>query len=296
MELPPVARQMFALYGEGRYEDALRLLEAFECSDQDDDVKVTFWRACLHAVAGRGEEASRLLWDGIGRGLWWAPEVLADPDLDSARSTPGWADLLEYGRVAAKDFMASYQATARIYPAGITPVSGTMIALHGAGADPKEYAERWQPAVPPAWALVVPEGPVPFSRVGRSWDFGRPTGDAVSQLAGLDLDFPIILSGYSQGSSFASWWAWNRLVDAAGLLLFAVSRLEFWESDTHRHVPTYIVIGDHDFGLPVAHSHLASLESAGVPNHLDLREGMGHQLPDDLEETLASAIDWFGRS
>jgi predicted esterase len=295
MDLVAVSRQMFALYGEGKYEEGLALLAGYECRDLDEDTMVTFWRACLNGVSGQGLEAHEILQAGVQRGLWWAPEVLADSDLDSARSVPGWDQLLEHGKKAAEEFKATHPPVARVLPGDSPRSAGNLIVLHGAGADPQEFAARFRPATPPTWTLVVPEGPIPFSRAQRSWHFGTPNEDGLSQLDSVELGEPTFLSGFSQGCAQAAWWAWNGHVEADGVILFAVSRLAEWEPTSHRPVPTYMVVGDRDFGLPTAQAHVDLLEAHDVPVHLDVRAGLGHKLPEDLPDTVATALDWLRR-
>jgi predicted esterase len=298
MTFNAVARRVLALYGEARYGEALGLVDAAFRDHPEEDGRLTFWKACLLGISGRPEEALQALREGMERRLWWAPEMLADTDLDSVRSLPGWEDLLRRCDEAAHEFVARHpRPDPQVRPARRAPATGTLVTLHGGGADPRAYAELWRDATPDAWTVVAPVGSVPFSE--SEWAWSRPDhsiGEVVDQLDALGVPPPVVVAGYSQGSGVAALLAWQGPVAAAGLIMVApTSRLGRWDPRAHRRVPTYIVVGDEDLGMPAGLDHDGLLQEAGVPVHLDRRPGLGHRLPDDLDATIEAALGWLAR-
>lgn len=294
MDFNVMARQMFALYGKGRFDEALALLNGAQDAHPDEDGTVTFWRACLLGVSGRPEQALETLNTGVERGLWWAPQLLADSDLDSVRTLPGWAVLIERCQAASDAFSFALPSEPMMRPAEIGRSSGTVVTFHGAGAVPKHHADLWRDATPGSWDVVAPSGTVPFSVNERAWPYDHPNAVVLEQLDGLDLAEPVVLAGFSQGSGVAAWLGWKGLLDTTGLLLMAHTiRSVRWDPKTDRRLPTYIMIGDEDWGLQAALDLHQTLEEHVVPTHLDVRAGLGHQNPDDFEKTVARALDWI---
>ena len=292
MDFNAVTQRMFALYGQERYDEAITLLEEAAAEFPDRDQGITFWRACLLGVSGRAAESLRTLEDGLDRDLWWAPSMLGDTDFDSVRSLPGWSQVLERCRATTEVFKVGWTPHPRAMPAK-DPVMGTLVTLHGAGANPDDFGQRWREATPERWTVIVPEGPSPTSSEAREWPRDHPDSESVAQLEGLELTQPVVLAGWSQGCGVACWWAWNGLVETAGLLLVGPGYLDWWTPDLPRKIPTYIFIGEQDFLLPGCLEHQRLLEQVGVPVYLDLRPGLGHQMPDDLDLVISAALDWI---
>ena len=68
---------MFALYGEGDYESALRAVEEdIGNLDEDDVPTATFRRVCLLAHVGRSHDAVATVADALDRELWFGEAAL----------------------------------------------------------------------------------------------------------------------------------------------------------------------------------------------------------------------------
>lgn len=88
MELDQLHVDVFRRHGEGRYRDALALIdEAADQAPADAAAKLAFWRACLLALDGDREAALEILERAAAAGCWWHPGELADDDLASAPTT-----------------------------------------------------------------------------------------------------------------------------------------------------------------------------------------------------------------
>ena len=295
MDFREVQRKVYELYGKKRYGDGLEVIAQARPDHPDHDVTLTFWQACLLGVSGRAEEALAALEEGLTRGLWWAPGMLADHDLDSVRTLPSWDEVEARGEQAAAE-VASQRPDPIVRGATSSTPKGTVITLHGAGNDPKTHADRWGRAIPGAWTVVTPAGSVPMSVGTWGWPFDLSHGTLAADLDGLEFSSPAILAGWSQGAGLAAVFAWTGALEVKGLLLLGPGFPHDWDPSTHHRVPTYIVIGEHDFNLGSCAKLRDRMREHGVPVILDERPGLGHEPPNNLEETLAAALDWLSES
>ena len=247
-------------------------------------------------MAERTTEAHEVLQQGLQRGLWWAPDLLDDSDLDSVRALPAWSEVEHRCSEAAERFSRRFRPEPLIRPSSAAVPAGTVLTFHAYAADPVAHAARWFGAVPPPWTVVVPAGTVPLSEKLRAWPRRDAAAGIGSQLHGLRFPSPAVLAGYSQGGGVAADLAWAGTVDVAGLILVAPALgTRRWDSNAPRGVPAYIVVGEHDRFLQDCLELGTRLHEAGVPVLVDQRPGLGHRVPEDLEETVTEALEWIGQ-
>lgn len=292
MEFREVARKVFDSYGNGSYEDGLEVIVKARPEHPDEDATLTFWQACLLGMSGRPTEALEVLSAGLDRGLWWAGGQLADSDLDPVRSLPGWDGMLSRSERAAAQ-VARLRPDPLVRSATASTFDGTLITLHGAGADPKAHAELWGEATPESWTLITPAGNVPMPSGEWSWPFDLTVSPVGEQLESLELEPPMFLAGWSQGGGMAATLAWMGALEVEGLLLIGPGLRAEWDPETHRHVPTYMVIGETDLNLESCIKLRDMMRRQGVPVMLDELPGQGHELPENLGATIAAALDWL---
>lgn len=288
-------RRVFDLYGEASYDTGLEVIAAARPEHPDQDGRLTFWQACLLGMSGRPQEALEVLEAGLERGLWWAPGVLADSDLDSVRTLPGWAEVVSRGEQAASE-MLSLRPDPQVRPATSASPEGTLVTLHGAGADPIAHAQRWGDATPESWTVITPTGNVPTAPGQWAWPYDLSLGPLAEHLEGLQLEPPLVLAGWSQGGGMAASMAWMGDLEVNGLLLIGPGLRDEWDPASHRHVPTYIFIGENDLNLAKCLELRDQMSELGLRVWLDEQPGLGHELPDDLREIVVAALEWLGAS
>lgn len=290
MDFRELATKVIALYHEGSYTEALEVVHEGRERFSDEDSTLTRFEADLLSIGGEAEQALVVLNAGLDRGLGWHPKALLDPDLDAARALEGWKSFEE--RSAAQVAEWDVERPSPLVRNAPNPI-GTVVVLHGAGSAPDTFFNDWEAATPPRWAMVVPVGDVPMSKTEWAWSFGLKTDSLVVSLADLSLTDPVVLSGFSQGGRLAAKGAWDGDIDTAGLILFAANITpELWSESNQRTVPTYVVAGTEDaHDVTLATTNV--LRSSGVPVTLDTRVGLGHTRPDDLDRTMAAALDWI---
>lgn len=292
MEFREVQRQVFDLYGKGRYDDGLEVIAGARAEHRDQDGRLTFWQACLLGMSGRPRDALEVLEAGLDRGLWWAPGMLADSDLDSVRTLPEWDDMLARSEKAAAE-KARLRPDPQIRIATASTQTGTLITLHGAGNDPAAHAELWEEATPGSWTVITPAGNVPMAPGEWAWPFDLSLGPLVEQLEGLQFKPPLVLAGWSQGGGLAASMAWTGPLNAGGLLLVGPGLRNDWDPGSHRRVPTYIVIGENDLNLARCLELRGQMTEHEVPVFVDERPDLGHEHPENFAETIVVALDWL---
>ena len=63
------------LYFQGRYREALELLEGYEPADQSEDEDILFWRMCLRSRLGDTDNALSVFSQALDRGHWWSERI-----------------------------------------------------------------------------------------------------------------------------------------------------------------------------------------------------------------------------
>lgn len=291
MDWDELKDRIFVAYGEASYREALELVLEARSLFPERDSTLTRFEACLLSLCDEPRNALDVLEAGMERGMFWHPRMLADPDLDAIREIEGWEDFESRSAAVAERHAANRPAPLiRDAPSPL----GTMVALHGAGDVPADFFAEWVADTPPEWTVVAPVGDVPMSDIRWAWPFDTATDSLVETLDAMSLTKPIVLSGYSQGARIAAEAAWNGLIDAAGLILSAAGlQPEVWENSKKRLVPMYLVVGTKDYAYEPSIALEPLLRDADVPVILDVREGLGHVPPDDLDVVIATGLDWI---
>lgn len=276
MEFSTVADQVYTFYAEGRYSDAISVIDDARQALPEHDGRLTFWEACLYSVSGNSNRAVAILSEGTSRGLWWPKGMLADSDLDAARQTDGWDDVVAACQELEQARLAKRPAAHVRNGSG----AGTVIALHGARADPESFADQWDAAIPIGWTLVAPLGDLPVPEGGWSWAHDAPSraSAVIRQIDGDSIDRPLILAGFSAGATLALELASSELrPDALALLApYIADEGEFTEMLETLNIPVLLGYGSNDSSADA----YAKLEGS-VDEVLVFTE-LGHTLPEDL--------------
>jgi predicted esterase len=291
MEFADVAEKMLSAYGRNSFVDAIDIVRQARPRFPERDSRLTFWEACLLSRDGEAQRALDCLEAGLDRGLWWHPRMLADPDLDAARELGGWAGF--ESRSAALTEAHSVSRPEPLVRHVSHPV-GTVVALHGGGQVPEDFFSEWASVIPNDWTLVAPVGDVPVSTDAWAWPFDGSTNSLIESLSRLQLAQPIVMTGFSQGAVLAARAAWNGLTEASGLILAAPGvPVSTWEESNKRPVPLYAVVGSESLDYEPLTATSQELRRDGVPVHLDVREGLGHALPEDFDLVVRAGLDWI---
>ncbi len=276
MEFSTVANQVYTLYAKGRYSHAISLIADARQALPEHDSRLTFWEACLYSVSGNPNRAVAILSEGTSRGLWWPKGMLADNDLDAARVTEGWYEVVAACQEQERARLAERPAVHVRSGTG----GGTVIALHGARADPEAFADQWEAAVPRGWTLVAPVGDIPVPEGGWSWAHDAPsrTGEVIRQTEGVSIDHPLTLAGFSAGATLALELASSELRPDGLILLapYVADEGEFTTMLETLKIPALLGYGSSDSSAEI----YRRLE--GPVDEVLVFHEIGHTLPADL--------------
>ena len=81
MTFNQLTEQMVTLYQQGKFEEALQLIEQHSDSFPEQAARMVFWRMCLLSLSERSAEVLSAFVQGLDSGLWWHRELFADRSL-----------------------------------------------------------------------------------------------------------------------------------------------------------------------------------------------------------------------
>jgi alpha/beta hydrolase family protein len=80
--------ELIRLYPQGKYAEALEIVEQNADRFLEQSARTTFWKMCLLSLCDRSADAIFVFQHGLDSGLWWAESQFMDTDLDSVRELP----------------------------------------------------------------------------------------------------------------------------------------------------------------------------------------------------------------
>lgn len=264
----------------------------------------------LLADEGRAKEAIEALSQSFTAGCRFKPEWLtANRHLAALAADPRFGRVVtRLGERYATDAAAARPDLLIRGPSGEAPPTGRplLVALHGNNSNARETARYWSPAVALGWVIAIPQS----SEIGSSpdaytWnDRARAKGEIEAHIArAAELHRVdrrrVVLAGFSMGGLQAIALAVAHGTPACGVLPVAAWLPEIAEftalaaSGAARLLPMHIVVGGQDPSLGGATQLAALLETHRVKVTLDVRAGMGHQYPADMDATLGRALSFL---
>lgn len=291
--------EVFRLHSERRYADGIALLEREADHHPDRFGDTLFWRSCLSALVGDIDGAIAFLQEAVDRGHWWSESTLMrDPDLNSLHGDARFGELLAICRDRHAEAQLSAEPELVLLKPESDPPWPLLIALHGLGDSAKEFVEHWRSAAAEDWLVAVPQSSQIVSPGRFGWcDQDRAVKeirDHYEEIArGCKVDSGrVVVAGFSQGGSTAIRIGLNRLLPVKGVLGIACAPRDLDEvrravaDPASRQVRVHLVVGDKDHIFDRAVEFCELLRSAGVVVQLEVRPGLGHEVPEDISKSI----------
>lgn len=284
--------EVFALYREQRYAEALALIEARGAQLPGWRSDLAHTTACLHAAAGDAPAALGDLVRASREGAWWHPRLLLeDDDLAGLHELAGFEDLVAESarRCEAAQSDATRRPPVVVRPTG--PARAVLAVLHGAGQSAAKAVPVWSSAVEQGLVVVGVESSRLSTPTYRTWpDQPAAARDVATALESLHPDeraLPVVAAGFSAGARAALLWALQGDPQpvAAVLAVAPAVTAEQVREPAHRP-PGVVVIGAEDDLLADAREALRDLPDV----RLEVVAGLGHAYPEDFPTRLGAAL------
>ncbi|RPJ19871.1 MAG: hypothetical protein EHM33_29635 [Chloroflexi bacterium] len=296
--------QMMLLYAEGKFADALQLVEQNADRFPEQLARTTFWKMCLLSLYGRPDDVIYIFQKGLAAGLWWAESQFLDTDLDAVR------DLPEFKRLMAESNRKSIEMQAQIQPARtlLTPENASgelplLIGLHGRNGHNDSHLEYWEVARQRGWLVLSPQSRQALYPGGYCWDDGEKGlrdilfhVDEVMKICNVDRK-RVIIAGFSQGGGMAIYAALSEKVGARGFIGIGtvMSELSLQNSLASKvqSMRGYFVTGEKDHFLEKSREIQKVLKANNVQIAEEAHPDLGHAFPADFAASFDKAIKFI---
>jgi dienelactone hydrolase len=299
MTFREVTDRLIALYGEKKFEEALVMIEEHLDAFPEQKSRMVFWRMCLLSLSNHPEETISTFRQGLDAGLWWQPELFADPDLNSVRDLPEFQRLMavsqEKYEVARTHIEREYAILQPEPPAsGRYPL---LITLHGRNGNKDVDLGQWEVARQRGWLVLSCQSTQPVFEGAYHWD-NPATGlsdllfyyEQVSQKYPIDPQ-RVVIAGFSQGSGMAIYAARSGRLPVRGFIGIGTWWADANELASGREdVRGYFVTGEKDHTLDRAREIQNALTTSGVQFSEEVHPDLGHAFSTDFASSFEKAI------
>jgi dienelactone hydrolase len=296
---------MMQFYENGKFTDALTLVEKHMSSFPNQTTRITFWRMCLLSLCNRTEDVIAVFRSGLDSGIWWEESQFNDTDLDAVR------DLSEFRSLMAVSQEKYEEARKQIgWDQTILlpdkPVSGKyplLIVMHGRNGNKDSHIEYWDTARRKGWLVLSIQSTQPLSSNSYCWD-NLEQGladifycvDKVFEEYLID-DHRVITAGFSQGSGMAIYTGLSGKVNVHGFIgtgtVFREQNLLTSIAEQKDSLRGYFIIGEKDYSLKNVREIQKILRNNNIQFDEEVHSDMGHEFPPDFEKSFDKAIDFI---
>jgi predicted esterase len=300
-----LGNQLVILYNQGKFEDALQVIEKHLDEFPEQAARITFWRMCLSSLTGRSAEVLSVFQQGLDSGLWWAQALFEDPDLNAVR------DLPEFKRLAAESQKRCEEARTQIGrdqtillpEAPTTGPYPLLIALHGHNGNKESNLEFLEVACQKGWIVLSAQSTQALFPDSYCWDNPeqgladvRFYYEQILQKYEIDPQ-RILIAGFSQGGGMAIHAALSGKIDVRGFLAVAC----WWpdpktlasQTEDAKRSRGYFLIGEKDHILETTREIQKVLKENGIPFDEEVHPDLAHEFPSDFERSFDQAIDFI---
>jgi len=294
--------KMVLLYREGKYADALHLVEVNANYFPDQAARTTFWKMCLLSLCNRPDDVMSVFQQGLDNGLWWGESQFQDSDLDAVRDLPEFKRLMAVSQEKYEEERAHVKRDQAILLPE-PPASGKyplLIALHGRNGNKDSDLEYWEAARQRGWLVLSPQSTQPLFSGSYCWD--NPTEgltdllfyyEQVSRKYQIDPQ-RVIIAGFSQGSGMAIYAALKGNLPVRGFIGIGTwwpdaSELAYERKDLR----AYFVTGEKDHTLDRAREIQDTLRRNNVQIAEEVHPDLGHAFPADFGSSFDKAIKFI---
>ena len=299
MTFQQLTYNLMRLYAEGKYAEALEIVEQNSERFPERSARTTFWKMCLLSLCNRPEAVISVFRQGLENGLWWAKSQFVDTDLDAVRDLPEFQRLMAISQKKyeeARKHVEPDQTTLlpEVPPSGEYPL---LIALHGRNGNKDSNLEYWEVARQKGWIVLSPQSTQPLYSGSYCWDDPQHGlvdllfyFEQVTQKYQIDSQ-RVVMAGFSQGSGMAIYAALKGSFAVRGFIGVGT-----WWADANelvcerKDVRGYFVTGEKDQALDRVREIQNVLKRNNVQFAEEVHPDIGHEFSSDFERSFEKAI------
>jgi dienelactone hydrolase len=294
--------KLTSLYTQGKFPEALELVEQNADSFPDQRARTTFWRMCLLSLNNRAKETISVFQQGLDSGLWWYEDVFNDPDLNAVRDLPEFRRLIaisqERYEEARKDIKREY---AVLEPgsqsSGLYPL---LLTLHGRNGNKDVDLGQWELAQQRGWLVLSCQSTQPVFDDAYHWDNPAVGLDDLSYYyEQISQNYPLdplrtVIAGFSQGSGMAIYAALKGPIPVRGFIGIGTWWANPYELNGERtKVRGYFITGEKDHTLDRAREIQEVLRKNNVKFAEEVHADLGHEFSHDFGTSFDKAIEFI---
>jgi predicted esterase len=304
MSFDDLLQTIMQLYGEGKFDATLVVLEQHAAEFPEESTRITLWRMCLLSMCKRPQDALSLFQAALDQGLWWHDSHFNDSDLDAIRDLPEFKRLVGISHEKYLQARAAAKPERRILvPDEITGPLPLLIALHGRNGNAETDLARWDVARQRGWLVLSPQSTQPLSPHSYGWDDpDKSLADIRFHYEEVVRDYEIatrgvVAAGFSQGGGMALYAALSGEIPARGFIGIGT----WWrnvEDLAQRITPgnrprAYFVTGGRDESLARIREIQAMLRLNDFLLDEEFHSEIGHVYPPDFARSFEKAIEFI---
>jgi predicted esterase len=304
MTFQDLTKEMAGLYGEGKYAEALDLVDRRAAQFPERSALIAFWRMCLLSLCGRTQDVLTVFRQALEQGAWWQESQFNDSDLDAVRDLPEFKQLVRL----SQDRYLRARANTRPHRCVLLPdeTAGPLpllIALHGHGGNAELDLPRWEVARQRGWMVLSPQSTQPFTSYSSVWD------DPQQGLADIAFHYEevlqnhkidperVVVGGFSQGSGMALISALSGKIPAQGFIGIGT----WWENveellalaSGETNLRAYFVTGKKDHTLERSREIQDALRAMRIAVAEETHPEIGHEFSVDFATSFEKALDFI---
>jgi len=298
-----VTQEMFRLYREGQYAQALEFVESRAIAFPEQLARTTFWRVCLLSLCGRKEAALNALEQGLDAGLWWHETQFRDSDLDPIRDLPAFKRLAARSQERWDEILPQVKPERTVLLPADTGPYPLLISLHGYGGNKDSNLEDWSIACRKGWMVMSTQSRWPLYPGANFWKAAESgIEDILLHLGEVQRNYRIdperiVIGGFSQGSGMAILAALSPKVPACGFIGVGTwwGDLDAIDSAAKKAKASrgYFIEGLKDHTLERTREIQAVLKENQIAFEEEIHPDIGHEFPSDFEKSLERALGFL---
>ncbi|RIW32042.1 tetratricopeptide repeat protein [Bacillus salacetis] len=297
-----VQKTAIDLIQQEKYSEAISYLEEAKKEFPSKIDRIGHWLAGIYCIQNDQEKALSELSEVLNKGSYWNPSLLAsDSDLALIHATDRFAEIIQ----SCEELYETHKNNSRSlhFTIGNHSSDTSITALHWKGSNAWDFSEQIAAdELKKRFSISFIQSSQLFSHGCYHWDdYNAAKKDIVKSQnevdAGVETSFRNkIILGASQGADTAinMYLEPETKYDTVIALVPTMANLSLIEErfkDQGKQTGKLIIItGDHDPFYQNVLKAQPVFEKCSIPHKLIVIEGMGHTLPDNLEELIIENI------